>query len=207
MVTFTGNETGTKNTNYTYSAMATDADGHDISYSFGWDDGTIDMTEFVANGTTYDITHTWTAAGVYQINANATDDYPEEGNGSVSGNLYLTVLIDAHIIDDPTNDVDGYLTDDDADGTYDNFHNNKDDSVSAVGYEDGYYLIDTDGDGEYDYKYDPETGTGEPIVIDDGTDDTTDETTEDNTMYYVAAIVIIIVLIILFGLATRKKKK
>jgi hypothetical protein len=211
METFTGNETGTQNMNYTYSANATDPDGNEVSYTFDWDDGSNDTTEYVASNNTYDIMHMWTAAGVYEISVYAMDNYPEEGNGSISNTLELTVLIDAHIIDDPTNGVDGYLTDDDSDGIYDYFHNDEDDIETAVEYDDvnGTYMIDTDGDGEYDYIYNPDTGTGEPIVTEEPEEPPAgdDKTEEDNTIYYVAAIVIIIVLLLLFFLATRKKGK
>jgi hypothetical protein len=192
--------------------MATDPDGNNIRYIFYWGDGDKNTTEYVANGTTYNITHMWTSAGIYDLAAKAEDDYTEEGNGTPSANLTLQVLIDAHIIDDPTNGVDGYLTDDDSDGIYDYFHNDEDDIETAVEYDDvnGTYMIDTDGDGEYDYIYNPDTGTGEPIETeepDEGPSESDDTSEEDNTIYYVVAIVIIIVLLLLFFLATRKKGK
>jgi len=206
LVEFIGDEEGSKNTVLSYSATATDADGHNVQYIFDWDDGTENETAFVANGTKYDITHVFTTAGVYDISVYAIDDYAN----ATSSTEDLQVLIDAHIIDDSDNNVDGYLTDNDSDGTYDNFHNNKDDSDSTVGTENGSYLLDTDGDGEYDYRYDPNTRLGEIIKKDAGKDETAEDnqTAEgDNTLLYVGAILIIIVLLLLFFLATRKKDK
>jgi len=206
IVNFTGDLIGTQNVEYNYSALATDLDGHDVSYTFYWADASKNVTDFVTENTTYNIAHTWTAAGVYNINVNAIDDY-DNGNGTPSGNTSLQVLIDAHIIDN--GDVDGYLTDNDSDGTYDNFHNNEDGSDSGVGTEGSLYLLDTDGDGEYDYKYDPNTGLGETIQDDtqDEPSGDTEPTGEDNTLLYVGAALIIIILLLLFFLATRKKDK
>jgi len=210
IVEFIGDEEGSKNTALNYSATATDPDGHDVKYIFDWDDGNENETEFVANGTKYNITHIFTTAGVYEISVYAIDDYAE--GGSPSATESLQILIDAHIIDDTENNVDGYLTDDDGDGIYNNFYNYDDDSITEVSYDstNGTYLLDTTGDGEYNYRYDPNTGTGELIEEDTKDDDPAGDpkpVDEDNTLLYIGAILIIIILLLLFFLATRKKDK
>ncbi len=205
IVNFTGTLTGTQNTEYTYSVLATDADGHDISYTFYWADSTKNVTEFVAENTTYNITHAWSSAGIYTINVNAIDDY-QNGNGTPSGNTSLQVLIDVHIIDN--GDVDGYLIDENGNGTYDEFHNNENGSDSGVKKDGEFYLLDTDGNGKEDYKYNPSTGLGE--TIEEETEEPsggTEPAGEDNTLLYVGAALIVIVLLLLFFLATRKKNK
>ena len=144
--TITGPTTGTKNTEYTYNATATDEDNDMIQYHFNWDDGTSNTTAFLTNGTTVTQTHTWTAAGKYTISVQVYD------NQTPSDITRYTILIDAHIVDDI-----GYITDDDADGTYDTFHDT--DIETDLGQdEDGKYLIDIDGDGEWDYSYSQITG-------------------------------------------------
>jgi hypothetical protein len=210
MIEFTGNETGNKNTALSYYATATDPDGHDVKYIFDWDDGNENETEFVANGTQYNITHIFTTAGIYDISVHALDDYAE--GGSPSAKEYLQVLIDTHIIDDTENDVNGYLTDDDGDGAYDNFYNYDDENTTAVNYDstNEIYLIDTTNDGEYNYRYNPNTGEGELIEEDPGDDtpaDDVDPEEENNTLLYVGAVLLVIILLLLFFLLTRKKGK
>jgi len=209
IIEFTGDYlTGSKNEELSFFAISeAPEEDQKVNFTFYWDDGTMNITEYFDNGTRYNITHTWTAAGVYNIWAKSWDNYPNETSGVPSVKSELQVLIDAHIIDN--GDVDGYLTDDNSNGTYDNFHNNEDGSDSGVGTEGSLYLLDTDGDGEYDYKYDPNTGLGETIEdnTQDETSGDTESTGEDNTLLYVGAALIIIILLILFFLATRKKDK
>ena len=148
----TGDQTGTKNTDYTYIATSTDPDNHSISYTLDWGDGTNTTSDFLANGTSYSAIHKWTSAGKYEIWAEAIDDF-DDGNGTLSGKTYMTVLIDAINVKEL-----GYMTDNDPDGTYDTFHGA--DAETAVEKQtDGTYLIDNDGDGNWDYIYDPETDT------------------------------------------------
>ena len=68
-------------------------------------------------------------------------------NETYSGTASYVVLIDAHIVEDI-----GYITDDDADGTFDMFHGEN--IETELGQEDGKYLIDTNGDGDWNYTYD-----------------------------------------------------
>jgi len=55
---------------------------------------------------------------------------------------------------------EGYLVDENVDGTYDSFYSNLKESTTKVGkLSDGRYLIDTKGNGFWDYVYDPTTET------------------------------------------------
>ena len=139
-----GSQEGTQNTEYTYTAVSTDEDNDTIQYHFDWGDGTTNTTAFLPNGTAATQTHTWTAAGKYTITVQAYD------NQTPSDTTSYVVLIDAHIVDDI-----GYITDDNADGTYDTFHDTG--IETYLEQDDDKYLIDNDGDGEWDYVYDPET--------------------------------------------------
>ena len=180
-----GPKKGTKNTEYTYTAVSTDQDNDTIQYNFNWDDGTDTTTEFLPNGTVATQTHKWTAAGIYTISVQAYD------NQTPSDTIQYTVLIDTHIVDDI-----GYITDDNADGTYDTFHDTN--VETALGQKDGKYLIDSDGDGEWDYMYNPETEDysdyeGEPIPE------------EYNTVIILLAISIIIIMVIIYYFVRNNK--
>jgi len=186
-----GPTSGTKNTEYTYTALSSDPDNDSIQYTFEWGDDNITETEFLPNGTAADQDYSWESAGKYTIKVNASDN-----QNASSGTTEYIVLIDVHIVDDI-----GYLIDDDADGTYDCFHNDTSGQEYDVEkQDDGTYLIDDDGDGSWDWIYDIETGTltkysGEP-------------TTElDSTTIIVLVIIVILILIILGYLVKRSNDK
>ena len=181
-----GPQNGTKNIGYVYTAVSTDPDNDTISYIFNWDDGETNTTEFFANGTAATQTHSWTSAGKYTITVEAYD------NETYSGTTSHVVLIDVHIVDDI-----GYIADDDADGTYDTFHDT--DVETDLGQQDGKYLIDNDGDDEWDYVYDMDTGEltdykGEPTQP------------EEDYTYLIILITIIVALIIAFVALIKTKK-
>lgn len=201
----TGNASGSKDVNFTYSALSTDPDGHNISYIFNWGDGTNTTTGFVANNTMVNETHQWTAAGVYQLSVQAFDDYPTEANGTPSGKTYLTVLIDAWWVDDI-----GYLLDEDGDGTYETFYSNETDDVTTTEYNatSGEYLLDEDGDDAWDWVYDLVTLT-EYTEGEEPPEEEPEQPTDDNTIWYMLGIGMVIVVLILAAIAaiTRKKEK
>jgi len=132
---------GTKNKKYIYSAKSTDKDNDTLSYKFNWGDGTSNTTEFIKNATTAIYSHLWEVAGKYTITVSAYD------NQTYSDTTQIILLIDAII----TGEI-GYITDDDADGTYDTFHSK--DLTTRLKQEGEKYIIDIDGDGEWDYSYD-----------------------------------------------------
>ena len=184
-----GPRNGTKNTNYTYTAVSTDLDNDTIRYFFDWGDGTNTTSAFLASGITYNTNHSWTTSGIYAITV-----YAEDINHGVSGTTEMTVFIDMHVqfIDDV---IQGYLLDTDNDGIYDIFHNNATGNETTVELQNnGNYLIDSDGDTLWDYEYDPETSgltSYSPL----------EEEEEDMTPWYALVALIIMVVISAIGLA------
>ena len=145
--TIDGASEGTKDTYYTYTFQSTDLDNDTIQYFINWGDGEVTETDFIPNGTASVHNHSWISAGIYTISAKSFD------NNTPSGTTDHTVLIDVHIVDGI-----GYLIDDDADGTYDSFHNDTSGQETDVEKkDDGTYLIDSDSDGKWDYVYDIKT--------------------------------------------------
>ena len=190
---------GNKNTPYEYSVMSTDPDNDTIKYVFYWDDDTTNTTAYYTNGTECDaVTHMWTAAGVYNVKAEAIDE-----NNASSGNTTLTVLIDAHAVKDI-----GYLIDENGDGVYDIFQNTAGDQTDTEKQADGTYLIDNNGDGNWDYIYDPDTDTLTAYTPEEG-GGASEKAKADNTIWYalVIGMVIVILILIVIYLATKKKKR
>jgi uncharacterized repeat protein (TIGR02543 family) len=184
---------GTKNTKYTYTSVSTDPDNDTIQYTFDWDDGETNTSEFLANGTATIQIHKWTSAGKYTITVEAYD------NETYSGTASHIVLIDAHIVDDI-----GYITDDDADGVYDTFHNT--DLETGLGRDEDNYLIDNNGDGEWDYVYNPDT---EKLMIYEiePTPEKEEEEKEEYAGIIILAIIMILLIIVFSVLIGRKKGK
>ena len=184
-----GTSSGTQNTEYTYTAVSTDADNDTIQYIINWNDGEVTETDFLPNGTATIQSHSWLSAGKYMISVKASD------NQTVSGTTEYTVLIDVHLVDDI-----GYLIDDDADGTYDSFHNDTSGQETDVEkQDDGTYLLDDDGDGSWDWIYDIETDT-----LTEYSEPTSEP---DNSALIVLAIIVILFLIILGYLVKRSNDK
>ena len=137
-----GPSTGHKNINYTYTVQSTDPNNDTIQYTFNWNDGIIESSEFLSNGTSWTRNHSWSSAGKYIIMVTATDSYEESYSEK-------TIWIDAMSIADI-----GYLIDIDGDGIYDSFHNETSGKETSLELKDGDYLIDSDGDGKWDYTFD-----------------------------------------------------
>ena len=188
-----GETKGHKNTEYAYTATATDPDENDtIRYIFSWDDGTNDtMSSFLTGGTTSNTSHSWASYGSYTIKV-----YAEDNGSARSATTKLTVLIDIHWVKDI-----GYLIDDDGDGTYDTFYSNvTKEQTDVEKQDDGTYLIDSDGDDSWDWIYDIETNTL--------TECSAEPTPEpDNTALIVLAIIVILAIIIFGYLAKRDSDK
>ncbi len=84
----TGPTAGNVNTSYSYSATATSPNTGKIKYTFNWGDGNTTTTALVQNGTTVTESHTWAAAGTYQVQVRAEDQ-----TGAVSALYTLAVGI------------------------------------------------------------------------------------------------------------------
>jgi len=191
----TGTFTGSKNTEYSYTAVSTDIDeGDEIKYFFIWGDETTNSaSEFVANGTSVTKTHTYTEPGVYVLkvtaNDNKTDSLPTE----------KTVLIDTVLVTDK-----GYMTDDDGDGTYDTYHDNDDETLSTTTEKqtNGTYLIDSDKETGWNYYYYPDEDR-----LDNYAKQSADEPL-DNTVWFmlIAGVIIAVILLAVIAMFYKKKK-
>jgi hypothetical protein len=134
---------------YTYTAISTDKDNDPIMYVFYWGDSPSvpSESEFLPNGTSFTVSHSWIAAGRYTVKVTVTDDnvLTERSN--------ITVYIDAL----QTADL-GYLIDNNGDGIYDTFYSDVLQQIMEVENKNGVYAIDSDGNGEWDYTFDRENG-------------------------------------------------
>jgi PKD repeat protein len=147
--TIRGNQTGKKNTDYTYTAKSIDQDNDKIKYVFDWDDETdILVTDFMQSGTEYDMIHSWANPGLYTIKVKAIDEH-----NNTSDTTRLIVLIEAIFCDNI-----GYIIDINSDDIYDLFHSNSTGEEIEIETKDGVYLIDTDGDGKWNYSFDLVSG-------------------------------------------------
>jgi len=84
--TIEGPSSGKPGTEYTYSFMAEDSEGDQVSYYIDWGDATTPVwSSFQASGATYSVSHTWSAQGTYTIQAKAKDTLgAESGWGTLS---------------------------------------------------------------------------------------------------------------------------
>ncbi len=143
-----GTRMGTKNQTYPYSIYASDADNDFLQYTIGWGDGSQNTSMFLPNGTTWSVSHAWSASGKYQIIAKATD------NNTVSEQTTMDVFIDVSFIT-----TLGFLFDTDNDGLFDSFYINNTGSITSVQKtKDASYYLDTDNDGKWNYLYNPNNG-------------------------------------------------
>ena len=147
--TLDGPKTGNKNFNYDFTALSYDADNDTIQYIFEWGDGETTTTGFLENGTTSFQTHNWTKYGEYLISVKAYDGVTE------SGPTEHTILIDVIPI---SNGINGYLVDENSDGTFDLFENSDNGEKTDVEKDNGNYLIDSNGDDKWDHAYNQESG-------------------------------------------------
>jgi PKD repeat protein len=142
----TGPTSGTKNIEYTYTAVSTDTDNDSLLYTFHWGDGTFQSSGYLLNDVNFSTSHRWLEAGRYNLTVTVSDNHSESSKT-------LTIYIDAL----QTRGA-GYLIDYDSDGIYDAFYSDETKQTLSVLRKDGSYLIDKDGDGNWDYVYSDSTG-------------------------------------------------
>jgi len=194
----TGNTTGHKNMEYSYTALSTDPDGENISYIFSWGDESNTTTEYYPSGITGNATHVWTYAGIFNIWVQSKDQ-----NNATSGKTYLTILIDTIKLSDL-----GYLIDHDGDGVYDMFQSIEGEDFHLVTnttkQDDGTYLIDSDEEIGWNWIYDPQTDTLLPYSA-----EPSQETQAGNAIWYalIIGMIIVLLIILLIYMATKKKNK
>jgi hypothetical protein len=66
-----GPTSGDINTLYEFSASSTDSQGHNIRYTFDWDDGTQNVTGWYSSGATAYASHSWSSAGPFSVTVKA----------------------------------------------------------------------------------------------------------------------------------------
>jgi subtilisin family serine protease len=77
----TGPSSGTPGTEYSYTFVAVDPNGDDVSYYIDWGDGsTSEWTALGSSGEDVELAHTWDAEGDYTIKAKAKDEYDAESD-------------------------------------------------------------------------------------------------------------------------------
>ena len=194
--TVTGSSSGQKNVIYGFSAVSTDSDNDNIKYTFYWGDGTSTETNYYDNGTQVTENNSWNSPGVYTIKVDAYDGQTHSGNTS-----YI-VYIDTIEVSD--GDVNGYLIDEESDGTYDYFYNEKTDNKTKTDKENEDYLLNTDGKDGFDYKFN--ITSGKISKYNNEGENQGDNDTSDNTLIYLGAVIFVILLLVLFYIATKRKK-
>jgi len=142
-----GPTTGRRALSYTFTASSVDTDSNSISYTFDWGDGSRESSGFIPNRMKCSRNHSWALAGKYTIIVTAND--------TTSGSLSKMIIwIDAIIVGD-----EGYLVDNNSDGLFDIFYNEKTGVKTETQQSAGVYLIDVNGDQQWDYQFNASSGS------------------------------------------------
>jgi PKD repeat protein len=151
----TGATTGAMNIEYTYQIQSTDPENGSLTYTVSWDDATSTVTDPIPSGVAASVDHTWSSAGIYQLNVLVKDDQ------LASSTATLTVLVSVEYVSDI-----GYLIDQNGDGTYDAFYSNQTKgNTNTQRLANGSYYIDSNGDGSWDFLYNPVTKRLTTLVV------------------------------------------
>jgi parallel beta-helix repeat protein len=186
-----GPESGQLNTVYTYSITSTDPDGNNVHFLIDWGDGTTMTSPVVGSGDAYEVSHSWTTAGVHTITVTAKDTYEAS-----SGAGTLAVAISAKAIPG-----EGQLIDSNGDGIYDSFVDTNGHSSNVQIQPNGTYLVDLNGDGVWDHSYNPASGTFTaytPGAAGGG---------PDLLLWGGLLLIIIIILFLIFFIVFRRRRK
>ena len=194
-----GINSGTIETQYSYTIVSTDLDNDTIQYTIDWgDDASPTITDYKQNGSAVIVNHTWMNPGIFNVKVNAIDD-----KDVVSNTAEIIVLIDAVFCGDI-----GYMIDFTDDEVYDLFHSNTTSLETPVDYEDDVYFIDDDNDGINDYEYDLMSGTVSEVI------QGSSEDIEENAAAFIVpwnyvfiAIIALVFFIIMMYVFQRKSKK
>ncbi len=135
---------GKKDNPFVLQITIDDKDGDSIELLIDWGDNINYISEYMTNGTTINIGHSWDAEGLYTISIQAFDI-----NNMCSDILYHTMYIDIH----PVHEI-GFLIDEDSNDIYDKFKNINEEITISKRNEKDEYLIDNDADNNWDYTYD-----------------------------------------------------
>jgi PKD repeat protein len=132
-----GNTFGTINTEYNYTALATDNDSGDlIRYGWDWDNDNVvdEWTDFYSSGETSIINHIFTIAGFYRVKTQA-----EDNNNGISGwsdRLLIFIDVDYEKQEDGT-----YLIDYEKDGDWDSIYDPETDKLMTYNKESSNLIL------------------------------------------------------------------
>lgn len=194
--TINGPSKGSTDAMITYSFTSSDEDNDDIRYIIKWGDDSSNTTEYAANNTAVNASHSWMNPGLYTITCYAEDD-----QNAQSSQRSLLVMIDVNIVFIDDDIIEGYLVDENMDDIFDVFHNNATSTETTVEvHEDGSYLIDSDDDGAWDYTYNLDTSILAPFSADSDTQPGDNENDESSGfMLFVLAGLIGVILVAIGG--------
>jgi hypothetical protein len=142
-----GPNTGRSTVVYTFTARSVDADSNTISYTFDWGDGNKEYSEVVATGTNCTRNHSWMQAGKYTLIVTVNDTTSDSSSKMI-------IWIDAVDVGS-----EGYLLDNDGDGLFDVFYNEKTGGETETQLRGDLYLIDVNGDRQWDYEFNASSGS------------------------------------------------
>jgi len=98
-----GPSSGYVNESYSFTIVATDNDGDAIKYFISWGDGTTTETDFLPNGTSIELNHSWSQPGNYTISVKAYD------NNTYSGEVKWKINVSAQQLAGGREDIAIYL--------------------------------------------------------------------------------------------------
>ena len=98
-----GPSSGYVNESYSFTIVATDNDGDAIKYFISWGDGTTTETDFLPNGTSIDLNHSWSRPGNYTISVKVYD------NSTYSGEVKWKINVSAQQLAGGREDIAIYL--------------------------------------------------------------------------------------------------
>ena len=98
-----GPSSGYVNESYSFTIVATDNDGDAIKYFISWGDGTTTETDFLPNGTSIELNHSWSQPGNYTISVKVYD------NSTYSGEVKWKINVSAQQLAGGREDIAIYL--------------------------------------------------------------------------------------------------
>jgi len=168
---------------YKFNIYASDINNDILTYKCSWDDGIYNTTNNVPSGTIIVYSHTWKNSGIYNITVTIMDQYNATSMNTIS--VYVDVILFIE-----NQELQGYLIDENADGTYDIFHNNQTDIETITSVHEGIYKIDSDNDRTWEYTFDSLSGEILPLLSEH-------KTNSIIGLFLVFGIILILIIIIL----------
>lgn len=141
-------------TNITFGHV-TNTTTQDRKNAVKWGDSKTNTSEYLPNGTTYTVSHSWKYPGEYIVTVEVFDTQT------------TTITVNTILIHALYCGKIGYLIDEESDGIYDMFYNNETKENTIVQLDNECYLIDLNGDGSWEYMFDISKGLSSYQEIND----------------------------------------